>query len=237
MAEEKNLYLPGSSWETVKKIIRAFYAAQNEESPRVEDIAKLAGVPRPVVSMNNNFLRSVGIVRQDGWKLTDLGIRYAMGLARDNSSLATENLSAAVRLNPVLNQLLNLLRARGTMKPDSFKAEIMILLDLHEDSRQIPFIRPLLDMLNESGIVQVSDEGVSLRESDLGPKSRVSTVENKMGSPKPLEKERHDPVTGIRLPLPLGPGRLAYIELPDGWDQKELPKLLKILELALGDSL
>lgn len=123
MAEDKELALPGSSWETIKKIIRAFYAAQNEDNPKLEGIARLAAVPRPVVSMNNNFLRSVGIVRDDQWKLTDAGLRYATALQMNNTSMAAESLASAARGNPFLNQLLMLLVARGPMKIDTFKAE------------------------------------------------------------------------------------------------------------------
>lgn len=39
----------------------------------------------------------------------------------------------------------------------------------------------------------------------------------------------------IRTPLPLGPGRLAYIELPKDWKPSELKKLLRLLALSLGD--
>ncbi|MGH9754233.1 MAG: hypothetical protein ACREA2_15755 [Blastocatellia bacterium] len=39
----------------------------------------------------------------------------------------------------------------------------------------------------------------------------------------------------IRTPIPLGLGRLAYIELPPDWDRRELKKLLAVLKLALGD--
>jgi hypothetical protein len=38
-----------------------------------------------------------------------------------------------------------------------------------------------------------------------------------------------------RIPLPLGPTRLAYIQLPEDWEPKELKKLIKILQIALGD--
>jgi hypothetical protein len=40
----------------------------------------------------------------------------------------------------------------------------------------------------------------------------------------------------IRTPIALAPGRLAYIELPKDWTQRELKKLLKLLELSLGDA-
>jgi len=40
----------------------------------------------------------------------------------------------------------------------------------------------------------------------------------------------------IRMPIALGPSRLAYIELPSDWDSpKELNKLLSLLKISLSD--
>ncbi len=36
-------------------------------------------------------------------------------------------------------------------------------------------------------------------------------------------------------PIALGPGKLAFVELPQNWEKKDLPKLFKMLALALGD--
>jgi hypothetical protein len=224
MAEDKMLSLPGSSWETVKKIIRAFSAAQNEENPKVEEIASLAGVPRPVVSMNNNFLRSVGFVRPDQWKLTEMGVRYALGLEMGNDSMAAENLCELVRAQPILNQLLSLIRARGELKVDTLKAEVMIRLGVHQNDRQAQFVKPLLDMLQESGLVRVMDDIVTVGDS-VRPKDK--RYEDHPPPPPPPTLEG--------LPILLGPNRLAYIQLPKDWEKKDLPKLIKMLQLALGD--
>jgi hypothetical protein len=36
-------------------------------------------------------------------------------------------------------------------------------------------------------------------------------------------------------PIALGPGKLAFVELPQNWEKRDLSKLLKMLALALGD--
>ena len=57
-----------------------------------------------------------------------------------------------------------------------------------------------------------------------------------MKDEKPAKNEEPGiPPKVIRTPIPLGPGRLAHVELPADWKPKELKKLLKMLELALGD--
>jgi hypothetical protein len=234
MPEEKALSLPGSSWETVKKIIRAFYAAQNEENPKVEGIAKLADVPRPVVSMNNNFLRSVNIVRGDQWKLTDIGVRYATALQMNNASMARETLADIARSNPFLNQLLRLLVARGEMKADTFKAEALLRLIIAPNERQAQFVKPVFDMLEDAGIIKIDGDTVSLVNM-AGPSTQKEikpiTLESLLPPPPP-------PPPSGELPILLGPNRIVYLRLPDDWDgKKDLPKLLKLLEISLGDGM
>jgi hypothetical protein len=234
MPDEKQLALPGSSWETVKKIIRAFFAANDEESATVEDIAKLAGVLRPVVSMNNNFLRSVGIVRPDQWKLTEAGLRYATGLQMNNDSMASESLAQAARTNPILSQLLNLLKARGEMKTDTFKGDVIIRLGLNPNDRQAQFIKPLFEMLQEAGLIIMDDDTVALANVHAFGKKGEHEI---LPSNQNLHQENPPPTFGARLPVLLGPNRLAFIELPKDWDKKDLPKLLKLLEISLGDEM
>lgn len=231
MADEKPLSLPGSSWDTVKKIIRAFSAAQAEKSPTVEKIAKLAGVQRPVVSMNNNFLRSVGIVRADDWKLTETGLRYATGLEMRNESMASENLAEAVRGNPTLLEVLNVLRARGEMKTSTLKGEVIIRLGISTSDRQALFVKPLFEMMQEAGLIEFNGDAVKLA-SMHGQRVEAEAVTQPLRMV--AQQESHSTET-IRLPLPLGPNRLAYVELPSDWDKKELSKLLKLLEISLGD--
>src|SRR5207247_948995 len=70
-------------------------------------------------------------------------------------------------------------------------------------------------------------------------KKRASNIEAKSGSTeKAKQKEELTPLPNpesIRMPIALGPGRLAYIELPKDWEgKKETKKLLALLKLSLG---
>ena len=118
--------MPGSSWEMVKRIIRAYHAAQEDEAPTIEQIARLAGVQRPVVSMNNNFLRASGILQEDKNKLTPLGVRLATGISHNNQSLIVAALQDLAKEYGPLSQLISLLRARGEMKIEAFRGEIIL---------------------------------------------------------------------------------------------------------------
>lgn len=223
----KQLSMPSASWAVLKRIVRAYAAVENEDSPTVEAVARLAGMPRPVVSGNNNLLREIGVLLPDRNKLTELGTRLAMGLGMDNDSLVSEALQELIRTNQTLNQFVNLVRARGSMKVDLLKGEIALAGGLNDKSRQMPFIKAVVDLLQESRLIQINEDIV---RGD-GPPAPVQPPINE----QPRKAALTPSFGGSQIPLPLGPARLAYIQLPEDWSARELPKLIKILELALGE--
>jgi hypothetical protein len=232
------LSMPMSSWSTLKQIIRAYGEVQDIDKPTVDKVAEIAGLQRPVVSSNNNFLREVGIVQENENKLTPLGLRLASGFAMENAALTSEALQEIIRANTALNGFLGMVRARGPMKLDLLKGEIAIAGGI----KQTGPTKPIVDMLVEAGLIESNDDTVRANGPiSLAPAGFPSDP-NTLGSPRRSESElnRHTAPESEsklpRIPLPLGPTRLAWIQLPDDWQPKELSKLIKILQIALGDS-
>jgi hypothetical protein len=234
--------MPGGAWESIKKIIRAYNAARDEEAPTVESIASLAGVHRPVISKNNNFLRSVGILQKDKNKLTPLGQQFATGLALNNEPLITDTLRQIILDTPVLLRLVNVLRARGEVKLDVFKAQVIVQAGLTESSPNIAYVRALLDMFIDAEIMTLDGDTLFLAESggpspSFSPSAPVSIPSSPSPSASPSPSpSAEDYSDGDRVPIALGPNRRVYIELPADWNsKKDLGKLLKLLQLSLGD--
>jgi hypothetical protein len=236
-AKVSKLPMPGGSWEKIQKIIRAYHAT-SDESPTVESIAQLAGIPRSVISMNNNFLRAIGLLQEERYRLTSLGEQIATGLSIESREMVSEALQQAISDNPALTQLMSMLRARGVMKIDSFRGQIMLLAGLNDKSPAVQYIRSLIDILEESQLIRVSDDTITL----------VFKGDNGRGAIEPetvsnvITAEKTEPIfhatalsRGTRTPIPLGPSRLAYIELPHDWSSRELPKLIKLLQISLGE--
>lgn len=65
----------------------------------------------------------------------------------------------------------------------------------------------------------------------------VSNTDNNSGDSTNGKGAQDPPVNPdvTRTPIPLGLGRIAYVELPKDWQQTDLRKLIGILELSLGD--
>ncbi len=230
------LSMPTSSWSVLKQIIRAYGQVGDAEKPTVDSIAEYAGLPRPTVSANNNFLRDIGIVSKEENKPTPLGAKLAATLAMENEALVTEALQELVRANPALNQWVGMVRARGSMKFDFLKGTIALAGGLTEKGKQTITGKAIIDLLQESKLIQINDDTIKAGSGDSS-----GTPEE----PKPPsnEPERRSPARFYggggeemsRIPLPLGPTRLAYVELPKDWTAKELPKLIKLLQIALED--
>jgi hypothetical protein len=69
------------------------------------------------------------------------------------------------------------------------------------------------------------------------PRNATPRQNNNNGAQSQDTRQQNDPPprdpTVIRMPIPLAPGRVAYVELPADWDGKEARKLLSLLGLSL----
>lgn len=232
------LPMPGTSWELIKRIIRGYQAAQDEENPTVESVGKLAGMQRSVVSANNVFLRSTKILEEGQNKLTLLGARLATGLAHSNQPLIVSALQDIVRGHAGLSYLANIVRARGEMPMEGFRGEIIVLAGLAETSRNIQFLKSIVDLLVEAQIIDVKDDLVRYRPfAPPGPIAEREVPKNPHAPPAKIEggERTTNAITKTTVPIMLGIGRFASLELPDDWSDKDLPKLLKLIKLSLGE--
>ena len=226
------LAMPYGSWDAVQRILRAYNAAAGYDKPTVKDIAKLAGIQRPVVSANNNFLRELGLLQAEQNKLTQLGTRLATGIELGNDPMVIEALQESVKFSNSISQLLNTLRARGTMGIDSFKGHLITVAQLTPNSHSLNYLKTVIDYLEAAEVIETDGDNVTYAGHGLSakPEDRPSEA---MPSPPPHQPLR--PPTAEGMPIPLGVNRLATLTLPDDWSSRELPKLIKMIQLALGE--
>jgi hypothetical protein len=112
--------------------------------------------------------------------------------------------------------------------------------------KEIGPTKPILDMLEESKLIQVADDTVRIMglpaqlpiralSHPMNESSVLTdTIDNATSASQKVDQSFAEP-EGARIPLPLGPRRLAFIQLPKDWQARELSKLIKILQIALED--
>jgi hypothetical protein len=229
--------MPYSSWEKLKKIIQAYGAVEDEENPTVEAVAGLAGMHRPDVSKNNNFLRESGLLMPDEFKLTPVGQQLSTGIALNNQDLIVEALQRVVFDSPFLSRLVTILKARGKITLEAFRGQIVMEAGLKTDSPAINYIRTVLDLLAESRLFSIGEDAVSLlleNKTEIDKNNGEGNGEPPDEGKDKFQKPPRDK-KGYTMPIPLGRDRTAWLELPSDWSSKERTKLIKLLELALAD--
>jgi hypothetical protein len=88
-----------------------------------------------------------------------LGLKLATGIGVENPSIITEALQEIIRTTAVLSKVLNVLRARGAMDVSAFRGQIILAVGLSED---LPAIKTLIDLFEESKLIEIHDDKVSL---------------------------------------------------------------------------
>lgn len=170
----------------VKRIVRAYGAAPKDEDSSVQSVAALAGLHRPIVSANNNFLRSLGVLDPDKLKLTPVGVKLATGIGIESVPIITEALQELAKATPILAQLLNVLRARGPMDMAAFRGQIILATGLNENSPSLSMVKTLVDLLEESKLIETRDDKVILCGSPAAADNSPMSPEI-INPPKPQE--------------------------------------------------
>ena len=145
--------------------------------------------------------------------------------------MTREALEESVQFNPSMVKLTSTLRARGSMSVEAFKAQLITLAQLTANSPTLGFLRAVIDYLEDAEVLKNEGDTIVYTGHGFSPgKAKEEVVFERIPPPPPPS-----PPEEIGIPIPLGVGRLAYLRLPERWTSKELPKLLKLIELALGD--
>lgn len=226
---------PGGSWRVLKKIVRAWYTAENRGGELTQrTVAKLAAVQASRVSVNKSFLQAIGIVQPEGIALTEAGKRLGLGLAHENARITQQALQRIVLDNPVLRPLLDIVRSRGAIDKEGFKAEVLLLTKQGEDTPGFNIgVGVLEDILLESGFVGLSDNTFRSVRPEFSEQANI-----------PSTNEEPDDRRGGRggsnksdlrkIPIPITASTVWYIEIGETPEPGDIDKFIEMQKLLFG---
>src|SRR4029077_16628531 len=97
-ATKAQIIWPKNSWGALKRMIRAWYAAEESGGEVTQrKIADMAGVQPSQINVKKTFLQNVGIVEPGGIALTEAGKRIGVGLSNDNERARQQGLQQIVK--------------------------------------------------------------------------------------------------------------------------------------------
>jgi hypothetical protein len=236
MPEEK-VKLPRSSYEELCKVIKAY--GRLEKPANLDEVNSLAGVGKTVVSANNAFLSSIGVI--DGGKAKQAtGPGRELGRALDHQ--LPERTEAAwrevVEKNEFLRKMALALKIRKTMEESAFVSHIAYSAGEPKSGYAMTGARAVIDILRASGLIRESEGKLTTTEGPdvpglptLTPPTTDRPVGEAIGIAPPQTQEatvRPSPSVHIELRIDAKPDEL------DGLAPK-LRKFLKDLGKSDGE--
>jgi hypothetical protein len=235
---KSSLTWPTGSWVILKRIIRAWYAAENSGDEWTQrTVSKLANVQPSRVSANKPFLQATGIIQSEGIELTDAGKTLGLGLYSNKDRVTQQALQKIVRDNSILKQLLSIVRGRGTIDEDGFEAEILLLTKQGPDTLGFSAgVGVLEDMLLESGLVEKSGNTLRPTTAELNSSDEVPPPPKKEDEPPPRNgRQFESKKPGLRqIPIPVSAATIWYIEVGENPEAGEIDRFIEMQRLIFG---
>ncbi len=152
--------LPESGFEQVSRILKAYYSAArgSTDTPvTLNDLVKRTAINRTMVSSNNGFFASVGLIEGGNAKrLTPLGLKASIALDHPGSPDAQEVWREVVE-NSELERIVDAVRIRQGMDEEALLSHIVLTAGVPKTSRWMTGARTVVDLLEFAALLVDTD--------------------------------------------------------------------------------
>jgi hypothetical protein len=165
---DEGFKLPGSSYGELAKIIRAYGDAPEEAA--LKDVADRAAIDQTVVSRNNGFLLSVGIVEGGNKKkLTSRGRVLAKALDFEMPDEIATAWRGIVDENDFLRKIVSAVRIRGGMELSALRSHIAYTAGASKKPASMAGAGSVIDALRVAGMLRDEDGKIVAAAPDSVP--------------------------------------------------------------------
>jgi len=221
---------PRNSWTILSKIIRAWFSVETGGSEVTQKrIAEVAKVQQSQVSTNKAFLQAITIISKDGTALTDAGKRLGIGLYNDNESMKRQGSELIIKATPILKDMLEIVRGRGSLKTDDFYDEVALRIG-GKGEGFVTGTAILLQILTLSGTVEIADNTIRPAKSNASEKAFDSEKEN----PLSIDRLPNTNAGLNRIPIAVSTNSVWYIEVGKEPKPDEIQKFLEMQKLMFS---
>jgi len=171
MAEE--FPLPNSSYKELIKIIQAYGRIGAEAS--LADVGKLTAMNESIVSANNKFLVSIGVVKTGKKKtITPIGAELATALEHNLPEEIAAKWRAVVDATDFLQNVIAAVRIRKSMDESSLESHVAYSAGQPKTPAVATGARTVVDILTAAGLLK--EEGGTLVAATPEPRPIPETV-------------------------------------------------------------
>lgn len=201
MAEE-TFRLPKSSYDELVKIVRAY--GESGQSASLDEVARTGAMNNTIISRNNAFLISVGIIEGGKAKgITEKGRALARALQYDDPENIASHWRDIATSNEFLQKMVSAVSIRGGMEDSALRSHIAYSAGEPKSAFVMAGAGGVVEILKVAGLVKEQDGKLVADPSALQGVSSVSL----RGTIK--EPDKLAAVSGIRTVLAPQPSALG----------------------------
>lgn len=194
-----NFKLPGSSYEEIVKIIKAYASGKQGQSMSLDLLRQSTGIDKSNISRNNGFLIQLEIITSGKIKAaTDVGFKLGRAYTHGINDEIKHVWLEIIENDEFLSRMLSAIKIRGGMDRTSFISHILYSAGTNPNANSkagantIIEIFKLVELINEvDGKLQINHVESAISKETCNEETEYTT-ENK----EPLVVE-HDHITEI----------------------------------------
>jgi hypothetical protein len=201
---DETFRLPKSSYDELVKIVRAY--GSSGDAANLEDVAQTAAMDKTIISRNNAFLISIGIVAGGKAKgITEKGKVLAQALQYDMQADIATHWRELATSNEFLQKMVTAVSIRGGMEDSALQSHIAYSAGEPKSAGVMAGAGAVVQILKVSGLVKEQDGKLVAEPNALQGVSSVSL----RGTLKETDKPNTPPATGVS-------GALAHVKYQSG---------------------
>lgn len=149
--------LPGSSYEEVVKIIRA-YSAGKGQAMSLDTVAQAASMDKTIISRNNGFLIQCGLITEGSQKATtDIGNQLARAYSLKMDDEIKRLWKDCIEANEFMSRMLSAIKIRDTMEKSAFLNHIVYSSGASTTNHAKTGAATLIDLFELAGFIEEKD--------------------------------------------------------------------------------
>lgn len=235
--------LPGSSYEEITKIIRAYSNVKNGQALSLADLAQMSGMDKTIISRNNGFLLQLKLITEGNKKApteicTTLGRAYNLGMTEQVSKIWFE----IVKNDEFLNRMISTIQIKMEMPKQEFVNHIVFSSSNNNSNNARAGASAIIEILKLTQMIEENDGMITARKSSVVENSIISektqsVVEAKNQDNKKADsniKEMNLPETGYYIQsYTCESGKFAKIIIPEDATEDDLFAFEDMLKIVL----
>lgn len=230
--------LPGSSYEEITKIIRAYSNVKHGQALSLADLAQMSGMDKTIISRNNGFLLQLRLITEGNKKAPTemcitLGRAYNLGITEQISKSWFE----IVRNDEFLNRMISTIQIKTEMSKQDFVNHIVFSSSNNNSNNARAGASAIIEILKLTQMIEENDGMIVSGKSNVVEESVVNEKTQN-------EQEIRKADSGVKEtnPLEVGyyiqsytceSGKLAKIIIPEDATEDDLFAFEDMLKIVL----